>query len=104
MFAVSDLATAPLHRALASVSGWGNMTEQYGRFDQWSESAAIDAARMRDMAAMLEQRGQVADEIATPATYLDPLEIRQGDRVLEVGCGSGVVLRDVARRIAPSGL
>src|SRR3954447_20969478 len=80
------------------------MTEQYGRFDQWSESAAIDAARMREMAAMLEQRGQVADEIATRAAYLDLLEIRPGERVLEVGCGSGVVLRDVARRVAPSGL
>jgi cyclopropane fatty-acyl-phospholipid synthase-like methyltransferase len=81
------------------------MTEPaYGQLDRWQDSARTDEAQMRELAAHIELRGQAADEIATRASYLDLLEITPGQRVLEVGCGSGVVLRDVARRVAPTGL
>ena len=80
------------------------MAEQHGQFDQWSDTATIDAATASELASRLEERGRVEDEVAARAAYLDLLKIGPGERVLEVGCGSGVVLRDVARRVAPHGV
>lgn len=37
------------------------------------------------------------------AEYLNLLALRPGEQVLDVGCGSGAVTRDIARRIAPGG-
>jgi len=59
--------------------------------------------QVRHLAARIELRGQNADEIAARSAYLDLLEIQPGERVLDVGCGSGVVLRDLARRVGSSG-
>ena len=78
-----------------------------GRFSQWRSDAirGIDEAKARELAARsLERRGRSPDEVAARAAYLDLLGVKSGERVLEVGCGSGVVLRDVARRVAPGGL
>jgi ubiquinone/menaquinone biosynthesis C-methylase UbiE len=81
------------------------MTEhEYGRLDQWKDSASMDEATVRDNAARLELRAQSEDERAARAAYLELLGIAPGERVLEVGCGSGAVLRDVARRVAPDGV
>lgn len=41
--------------------------------------------------------------MAARAEYLDLLGLQPGQRVLDVGCGSGVVTRDMARRVSPSG-
>jgi SAM-dependent methyltransferase len=58
----------------------------------------------RELAAGLEKRGQAQDEVTTRASYLELLGITPGERVLEVGCGTGVVLRDLARRVKPGGM
>jgi ubiquinone/menaquinone biosynthesis C-methylase UbiE len=75
----------------------------YGRFDLWRDSVRADLVQARELAALLELRAQDPDQIAARATYLDILGIGPGHRALDVGCGSGAVTRDVARRTRPTG-
>jgi hypothetical protein len=51
--------------------------------------------------AILEARGR-SDYLSVVRTVLDRADIKPGDVVLEVGGGSGVVLREIARRTAGS--
>jgi ubiquinone/menaquinone biosynthesis C-methylase UbiE len=78
--------------------------QEYGQFDQWRDTSGIDEAEAREMAARLELRARAEDEVAARAAYLDLLAVAPGERVLDVGCGSGVVLRELARRVAPDGV
>lgn len=73
--------------------------------DPWNETtiAAAEEAGIRELARLLELRGRGEDQTSIRAAYLDLLQIAPGERVLDVGCGTGVVTRDVARRVAPTG-
>jgi SAM-dependent methyltransferase len=51
----------------------------------------------------LELRGRTPSQVALRRRFLRRLGIARGERVLEVGCGSGVVLRDLARLVGRSG-
>ena len=79
------------------------MTE-YGQESLWRDTATVDAERARDLAARLERRAKAADEIAARNAYLDLLAIAAGERVLDVGCGSGAVTREIARRVGSRGV
>lgn len=73
--------------------------------DPWNDSAitAAEESGVRELARLMEQRGQGADQVSIRAAYLDLLGIVPGERVLDVGCGTGVVTRAVATRVAPNG-
>ena len=76
----------------------------YGRLSLFRDPASLDGERARELAFRnLEARGKSPDEAAARAEYLDLLGLQPGQRVLDVGCGSGVVTRDMARRVSPSG-
>jgi ubiquinone/menaquinone biosynthesis C-methylase UbiE len=76
----------------------------YGRESIWRDTATADAERARDLAARLERRAKADDEVAARDVYLGLLDISAGERVLDVGCGSGAVTRDIAGRVGPAGL
>jgi len=75
-----------------------------GRLSPWRDTADIDETRARELADRLELRAGAEDEAAAREEYLRLLDVRPGQRVLDVGCGSGVVMREMARRVAPDGV
>lgn len=77
---------------------------EFGQESMWRDTATADAVRARDLAARLERRAKAEDEVAARDTYLGLLDIVAGERVLDVGCGSGVVTREIARRVGSHGL
>jgi SAM-dependent methyltransferase len=78
------------------------MTE-YGRQSLWRDTAGLDADKARELVGRLELRGKSQEEIEARAAYLDLLDVKAGEHVLDIGCGSGVVTRDIARRVGPTG-
>src|SRR5690242_6990872 len=78
------------------------MTER-GRESMWKDTAELDLHKARELAGRLEVRGKAADEIEARSAYLDLLDIKAGERVLDVGCGSGVVTRAIAARVGAPG-
>jgi ubiquinone/menaquinone biosynthesis C-methylase UbiE len=76
---------------------------RFGQESIWRDTAAIDAERARDLAGRLERRAKAEDEVAARDTYLGLLNISAGERVLDVGCGSGAVTREIARRVGAGG-
>lgn len=78
------------------------MTE-YGSRSLFRDTAGLDAIQARELADRLELRAKSPDEIEARAAYLGLLNVAEGDRVLDVGCGSGVVTREIARRAGPTG-
>lgn len=76
---------------------------EYGSRSLWRDTVGLDAARARELAARLERRAKAPDEIEARASYLGLLGVAEGDRVLDIGCGSGVVTRELARRVGPRG-
>src|SRR5437588_559680 len=75
----------------------------HGRRDQFLEPQAFDAARASELAERLNALHGSEAERAHRAAYLDLLEVRPGKRVLEVGCGNGWVVTEIARRVRPGG-
>ena len=69
--------------------------------DPWR---TLDAQpNVRAMIAGLEARGATPAQARLRARFLRFVPVRRGDRALEVGCGSGVVLRDLSPRVGPRG-
>jgi len=70
--------------------------------DPWR---AVDAQPSAEtMAAALEVRGGTPSQVRLRRRYLKWLPVRARDRVLEVGCGTGVVARDLASLVGRGGV
>ncbi len=79
------------------------MMGERGLLSPWRESKGINEPQAREHAARLELRARSADEVAVRNEYIRLLGVAPGERVLEVGCGSGAVARELAQRIGPGG-
>jgi ubiquinone/menaquinone biosynthesis C-methylase UbiE len=71
--------------------------------DPWRTNNPLDAQGVGDLARLIELRGTAPEEIAARTRYLDLLQVQPGHRVLDVGCGTGVVTRALAARVQPGG-
>ncbi len=88
---------APLRR------GHGRLTPVAGDLhpDPYRDvDAQPDVAQL---AASLEARGRAAAHARLVRRFLGFVPLRPRDRVLEVGCGTGVILREIAARLGASG-
>lgn len=78
------------------------MTQARSR-DIYSRTDELDEQALRGIAEVLELRGRHPQQVAIRAAYLDLVPDWKGKRVLEIGCGTGVVSRAIARRVGPGG-
>src|SRR5262252_1890466 len=69
--------------------------------DPWRDADA--EANVEEMAAGLEARGRTPTQARLRRRFLRFVPVRSGDRVLEVGCGTGVVVRDLAALVGRRG-
>lgn len=81
-----------------------NTPMEFGRLSAWRDTANLSEGKAREQAARLERRARAEDEARARDEYLDLIGISPGERVLDVGCGSGVVTRAMARRVMPGGV
>jgi SAM-dependent methyltransferase len=80
-----------------------NERSTYGSASLFRDTTKLTLDEARELVARLELRAKTDDEATTRAEYLSLLDVGPGQHVLDVGCGSGVVARDIARRVQPNG-
>jgi ubiquinone/menaquinone biosynthesis C-methylase UbiE len=66
--------------------------------DVWARVAELDEATQENLAEVLETRGADARQRSMRAGFLADIPFPSDARVLEVGCGTGVLTRVLARR------
>ena len=71
--------------------------------NSWSNPSKVGASEAVQMAAFLEQRSNTADMVGVNHKLNEVMAGKPGERLLEVGSGSGVLCRMVAASIRPSG-
>ncbi len=71
--------------------------------DLFQSINSMDAASIQKIVDRLEFRGNDPSFVAMREAYFDRLSFDEGARVLEIGCGTGVVSRALAKRPGFSG-
>lgn len=64
---------------------------------QWDERAA------RTWVETLEVRAAASDQVKLQSLLVEASRIGEGDTAIEIGCGTGALLADLAHRVGPSG-
>jgi ubiquinone/menaquinone biosynthesis C-methylase UbiE len=68
--------------------------------DVWSSVAELDATLQERLAGVLETRGADPQQQALRRAFLEDIPFPEQAHVLEVGCGTGVLTRVIARHAA----
>ena len=76
---------------------------EFGRLSAWRDTANLSESKAREQATRVEHRARAEDEISARDEYLRLLRVSPGERVLDLGCGSGAVTREIAKRVTPGG-
>jgi ubiquinone/menaquinone biosynthesis C-methylase UbiE len=71
--------------------------------NNWANPSKAGMQDVHDMAAALEERAQALDQLQVNEALVEALAPVAGEHILEVGCGSGVLCRQVAPGVAPGG-
>ncbi|MFX1521630.1 MAG: methyltransferase domain-containing protein [Promethearchaeota archaeon] len=69
----------------------------------WSKSSDIDPEKTKKMVEYIEKRSQYPDQKQVNHALKEILSPKAGERLLDAGCGGGVLSRLVAPNLAPGG-
>ena len=69
----------------------------------WSETSQIDSNKAKEMAEYFESRSQYKDQKKINHALKDLLNLKNGDKILDVGCGTGILTRLIASSLFPKG-
>jgi 2-amino-4-hydroxy-6-hydroxymethyldihydropteridine diphosphokinase len=96
-----------VHELLAGVDRKGVELFQSGTAmshqNPWSDPSSTSAENVANMAAFLEQRSRFPDTVVIDQALCNVLAPKPGERLLEVGSGTGVLCRLIAPRLLPGG-
>jgi len=71
--------------------------------NNWANPSKASMQDVHQMAAALEERAQALDQVQVNAALAEALAPVAGEHILEVGCGSGVLCRQIAPGVVPGG-
>jgi len=74
-----------------------------GHTNAWSNPSKVSAADAVQMAAFLEERSQAPDIREVNRKFCELVSAKPGERLLEVGSGSGLLCRMLSRQLKPQG-
>ena len=66
--------------------------------DPWSSTASLDEAIQHRLADVLSTRASDPQQQEMADRYLSDLKLPAGARVVEIGCGTGIVCRRIAEQ------
>ncbi|MCO6451461.1 MAG: methyltransferase domain-containing protein [Caldilineales bacterium] len=69
----------------------------------WSNPDDLSPQAAAELAAFIDARSQRPDQSAAHDALIDALAPQPGERVIDLGCGAGVIARRVAARVQPQG-
>ena len=71
--------------------------------NNWSNPSKTSREEIAEMASALEKRGRAPDQLQVNSALMRVLAAHPGDHLLEAGCGSGLLCRQMAQAVIPDG-